>query len=32
MPKVCTDFRAEVEFCGTDREEAMRILYSLSNE
>jgi len=30
-PKVCTDFKAEVEFCGTDREEALRILYSLSD-
>ena len=30
-PKVCSDFKAETEFCGTDREEAMRILYSLSN-
>ena len=25
-PKVCTDFKAEPEFCGSDREEAMRIL------
>ena len=31
-PKVCTDFKAEPEFCGSDREEAMRILFSLSNE
>jgi uncharacterized protein len=29
-PKVCSDFKAEPEFCGSDREEAMRILYSLS--
>jgi uncharacterized protein len=29
-PKVCTDFTAEEEFCGSSREEAMRILYSLS--
>jgi hypothetical protein len=29
-PKVCTDFNAELEFCGYDREEAMRILFSLS--
>jgi Fe-S-cluster containining protein len=29
-PKVCTDFTAENEFCGSDREEAMRILFSLS--
>jgi uncharacterized protein len=29
-PIVCSDFKAEPEFCGSDREEAMRILYSLS--
>ncbi|MCX6253067.1 MAG: YkgJ family cysteine cluster protein [Bacteroidia bacterium] len=29
-PDVCTDFKAEPEFCGSDREEAMRILLSLS--
>lgn len=29
-PKVCTDFKAEPEFCGSDREEAMKILSSLS--
>jgi Fe-S-cluster containining protein len=29
-PKVCTDFKAEPEFCGTTREEALQILYSLS--
>jgi uncharacterized protein len=29
-PKVCTDFNAEPEFCGSDREEAMEILHSLS--
>jgi hypothetical protein len=29
-PKVCIDFKAEPEFCGSDREEAMRILLSLS--
>jgi len=29
-PKVCSDFKAEPEFCGTDREEAMKILTSLS--
>ena len=29
-PKVCSDFKAEPEFCGSDREEAMRILFSLS--
>jgi len=30
-PKVCSDFKAEAEFCGSDREEALRILYSLSD-
>ena len=30
-PKVCTGFKAELEFCGTCREEAMRILGSLSD-
>lgn len=29
-PKVCSDFKAEEEFCGKDREEALKILYSLS--
>ena len=29
-PKVCNDFNAEPEFCGSGREEAMRILGSLS--
>ncbi len=29
-PKVCSDFKAEAEFCGNSREEAMRILASLS--
>lgn len=29
-PKVCDDFKAEPEFCGSDREEALRILFSLS--
>jgi hypothetical protein len=29
-PQVCTDFKAEPEFCGSGREEAMKILYSLS--
>jgi len=28
-PKVCSDFRAEPEFCGSSREEALRILNSL---
>jgi hypothetical protein len=31
-PKVCTDFKAETEFCGSNKEEAMRILYSLGGE
>ena len=30
-PKVCSDFNAEPEFCGSSREEAMKILYSLSS-
>jgi hypothetical protein len=30
-PAVCSDFKAEEEFCGRDREEAMRILLSLSD-
>ena len=29
-PQVCSDFKAEPEFCGTSREEAMDILSSLS--
>ena len=29
-PKVCEEFNAEEEFCGTNQEEAMRILGSLS--
>jgi len=29
-PKVCNDFKAEKEFCGSSREEAMKILLSLS--
>ncbi len=28
-PKVCGAFRAEVEFCGRDRDEALQILTSL---
>jgi len=31
-PKVCTGFNAEPEFCGSGREDAMRILGSLSEE
>lgn len=30
-PWVCSDFKAEPEFCGSDRTEAMNILYSLSS-
>ena len=30
-PKVCSGFKAEPAFCGADREEAMKILYSLSS-
>jgi hypothetical protein len=30
-PKVCTDFTAEREFCGNTRDDAMRILFSLSD-
>ena len=30
-PKVCTDFNAEPEFCGSGREEAMKILGSLDS-
>jgi uncharacterized protein len=29
-PKSCTGFKAETEFCGSTRDEALRILYSLS--
>jgi hypothetical protein len=29
-PKVCDDFKAEPDFCGSNQEEALRILYSLS--
>ncbi|HEX2922144.1 MAG TPA: YkgJ family cysteine cluster protein [Bacteroidales bacterium] len=29
-PKVCSDFKAEEEFCGKDREEAYKILFTLS--
>jgi hypothetical protein len=28
-PKVCSDYKAEEEFCGSSREEAFRILNSL---
>jgi hypothetical protein len=29
-PRVCDDFKPEEEFCGSGREEALRILFSLS--
>jgi uncharacterized protein len=29
-PRVCEDFKAEEEFCGQGREDAMRILFKLS--
>ena len=29
-PKVCNDFRAEEEFCGSTREEALLIMQKLS--
>jgi len=29
-PRVCSDFNAEKEFCGSSQEEAMKILGSLS--
>jgi uncharacterized protein len=29
-PKVCTDFKPDPEFCGANREEALKILLSLS--
>jgi uncharacterized protein len=31
-PKSCAGFKAEPEFCGSDRDEALRILYSLSED
>jgi uncharacterized protein len=30
-PEVCKTFRAEVQFCGTSRDEAMSILMSLTD-
>lgn len=30
-PKACAGFRAESDFCGSDREEALKILLSLSD-
>jgi hypothetical protein len=29
-PKSCAGFKAEPEFCGSDRDEALKILFSLS--
>jgi hypothetical protein len=29
-PKSCAGFKAEPEFCGSDRDEALQILFSLS--
>ncbi|HBC79829.1 MAG TPA: hypothetical protein DEO60_08620 [Bacteroidales bacterium] len=29
-PKVCSAFKAEPEFCGSNREEALHILFKLS--
>jgi len=31
-PKVCSDFMAEADFCGSSREEAFRILNSLAGK
>jgi uncharacterized protein len=31
-PKVCSDFKAELEFCGNSREEALQILFSLADD
>ena len=31
-PKVCIDYKAETDFCGTNRDEAMAILYKLENK
>jgi hypothetical protein len=31
-PKVCGDFMPETEFCGSNREEALSILFSLSDK
>jgi hypothetical protein len=28
-PKVCSDYKAEEAFCGKDRDDALKILYSL---
>jgi uncharacterized protein len=31
-PKVCSDFKAEPDFCGASQQEALKILYSLSDK
>ena len=31
-PKVCSDYQAEPDFCGRNREEALEILYSLEGK
>ena len=30
-PKVCQNFKAELDFCGTTREEALDVFYKLEN-
>ena len=30
-PQVCRDFKAELQFCGTSRQEALRIFSSLES-
>ena len=31
-PKVCGDYQAEIDFCGNNRNEALKILYSLEGK
>ena len=31
-PKVCVDYQAETDFCGTNREEALAILYNFERK
>jgi uncharacterized protein len=31
-PRVCSDYKAEPEFCGNSREEALKILNDLENQ
>ena len=31
-PKVCSDFQAEEEFCGTSREDALKIMQALEDD